>query len=87
MSNLSRIETPSPIPSCHAHHLSDSSSERGSRASMVCDVDPGFYDICRKAESRHRLEMKGWTIAMDASGTDSARASLYDIRALATRQY
>ncbi|KAI0814874.1 hypothetical protein BC629DRAFT_1588563 [Irpex lacteus] len=63
---------------------SESESDRGSRASMVCDVDDGFFDQCQAAEQRHRHEMRGW---IAPTTTQSERAFLYEIRALATRQY
>lgn len=81
-----RLETPSPARSGHRRSLSESGSERGSRASMVCDVDDQFFDTCRRAEGRHRMEMKGWTVPVVAT-TAPDRSCLYDIRALATRQY
>lgn len=61
---------------------SESESDRCSRASMVCDIEEGFFEKCRAAEVRHRSEMRGWTTT---STTD--RSFLYEIRALATRQY
>ncbi|EKM61216.1 uncharacterized protein PHACADRAFT_247681 [Phanerochaete carnosa HHB-10118-sp] len=61
---------------------SESESDRGSRASMVCDVEEDFLDKCHAAEIRHRTEMRGWTTT---SAVD--RSFLYEIRALATRQY
>lgn len=63
---------------------SESESDRGSRASMICDVDDGFFDQCQAAEQRHRHEMRGW---IAPTTTQSERAFLYEIRALATRQY
>jgi hypothetical protein len=66
----------------HARGPSDSGSDRGSRASIVSDVDDVFVRTCRLAEARHRLEMKGW-----CSPSTDTPSHLYDIRALATRQY
>lgn len=68
---------------------SDSGSDRGSRASMVFDVDESFMESCRLAEDRHNKEMKGWkfTLARQDSGVAPDRSSLYEIRALATRKY
>ncbi|TDL28582.1 hypothetical protein BD410DRAFT_893568 [Rickenella mellea] len=71
----------------HRRSMSESGSDRGSRASMVCDVDDQFFEICRKVEVRHRVEMKGWTMGHSDSRAEPSRSSLYDIRALATRQY
>ncbi|KLO13921.1 hypothetical protein SCHPADRAFT_827212 [Schizopora paradoxa] len=87
----SRMETPSPIQSLHHHSRSESDSDHGSRASIVFDVDEGFLEACRAAESRHRLEMKGWTINRSSHPRQSIsevdRSHLYDIRTLATKQY
>lgn len=81
--------SPSPARS-HTRTLSESGSDRGSRASMVvCDVDEEFLASCRLAEERHRMEMKGWRSALakqDVFST-SDRSHLYEIRALATRKY
>lgn len=63
---------------------SESESDRGSRASMVCDVEDGFFDLCQAAEQRHRQDMRGW---ISQSGPQPDRSFLYEIRALATRQY
>lgn len=82
-------ESPSPARS-HTRTLSESGSERGSRASMVvCDVDEEFLESCRLAEERHRVEMKGWRSALAKQDVFSAsdRSHLYEIRALATRKY
>ncbi|KAL0951361.1 hypothetical protein HGRIS_008065 [Hohenbuehelia grisea] len=82
-------EAPSPAHSrCRA--MSDSGSDRGSRASMVYDVDDDFLEACRLAEERHRAEMKGWRgIPSKSPGrsTEPDRSYLYDIRALATCKY
>ncbi|KAK0464950.1 uncharacterized protein EV420DRAFT_1512129 [Desarmillaria tabescens] len=68
---------------------SDCGSDRGSRGSMVYDIDDTFVQNCRKAEERHHVEIKGWKSSLsreDAlSGPD--RSFLYEIRALATRKY
>jgi hypothetical protein len=72
---------------CHSRSLSDSSSERGSRASLTCDVDEGFLKSCRIAEERHRTEMRGWRNRRTDSFAQTDRSFLYEIRALATRQY
>jgi len=68
---------------------SESGSDRGSRASMVFDVDETFIESCRLAEERHTKEMKGWKSALARQIASFApdRSSLYDIRALATRKY
>ena len=59
-----------------------SESDRCSRASMFCDVEDGFFEKCHAAEERHRSEMRGW-----ATAAEPDRSFLYEIRALATRQY
>jgi hypothetical protein len=82
----SRIESPISTRS-RAQSLSDSGSERGSRASMVYDVDDTFTDTCRLAEERHRQEMRGWKGKYDNHFTPNSRSYLYEIRALATRKY
>jgi len=80
------VDRASPVPS-HARTISESGSDRGSRASMVvCDVDDAFIAGCRVAEQRHRHEMKGWKTSRKLS-LASDRSYLYEIRALATRQY
>ncbi|KAJ3491068.1 hypothetical protein NLI96_g1000 [Meripilus lineatus] len=82
----SRMELPSPARS-HSRGMSGSESDRGSRASMVCRVDDGFSGKCRAAEERHRHEMRGWVSSrVDVFG-EPDRSYLYEIRALATRQY
>ncbi|GJE85746.1 hypothetical protein PsYK624_018250 [Phanerochaete sordida] len=83
----SGCNTPQAVPTSgsvisRTRSRSESESDRCSRASMVCDVEEGFFDKCRAAEQRHRTEMRGWTTT---SNTD--RSFLYEIRALATRQY
>ncbi|KAH9968840.1 hypothetical protein BC827DRAFT_1263322 [Russula dissimulans] len=82
----SRIESPVSTRS-RAESLSDSGSERGSRASMVYDVDDTFLDTCRLAEERHRQEMRGWKGKHNNAFSPSSRSYLYEIRALATRKY
>jgi hypothetical protein len=77
---------PSPARS-HTRSMSESSSDRGSQISIVCDVDECFVKNCRLAEERHRLEMKGWKSRHVDSPAEPDRTSLYEIRALATRQY
>ncbi|SRR5260221_6609832 len=82
-------ERTSPTPS-HSRTMSESGSDRGSRASMVvCDIDDAFVSSCRRAEERHRVEMKGWKTSTSQrdSSLASDRSYLYEIRALATRQY
>ncbi|KDR85328.1 hypothetical protein GALMADRAFT_351274 [Galerina marginata CBS 339.88] len=84
-----RVETASPAYS-HSRTISESGSDRGSRASMVvCDVDDQFIASCRKAEERHRQEMKGWKTTLSKRDTSLAsdRSYLFEIRALATRNY
>ncbi|KAI9512861.1 hypothetical protein F5148DRAFT_1160403 [Russula earlei] len=82
----SRIESPVSTRS-RAQSLSDSGSERGSRASMVYDVDDTFLETCRLAEERHRQEMRGWKGKHGNSFSPNCRSYLYEIRALATRKY
>jgi len=88
VSDVSATST-SPTPS-HSRTMSESGSDRGSRASMVvCDIDDAFVSSCRRAEERHRVEMKGWKTSTSQrdSSLASDRSYLYEIRALATRQY
>lgn len=67
--------------------MSETDSDRCSRGSLVYDVEDGFIDKCRLAEERHKLEMKGWLPTRGRVSPTPNRAFLYDIRALATRQY
>ncbi|KAI0321134.1 hypothetical protein OF83DRAFT_1237872 [Amylostereum chailletii] len=85
-SATSQVEPPSPARS-RVRSPSESGSDRGSRASMVYDVDDSFLDSCRAAEERHRAEMKGWRGKLGDVYADSDRSYLYEIRALATRKY
>ncbi|KAJ8520102.1 hypothetical protein ONZ45_g3026 [Pleurotus djamor] len=88
-SSASSSEAPSPSRS-RTRAMSDSGSDRGSRASMVCDVDDTFLVKCRQAEERHQKEMRGWKTSLSkpsALSTDIDRSYLYEIRALATRKY
>ncbi|KAJ7275168.1 hypothetical protein B0H12DRAFT_1041720 [Mycena haematopus] len=66
-----------------------SDSERGSRASVVFEVDEGFLASCRAAEERHAVEMKGWNVVSLKQDpfTEPDRSHLYEIRELATRKY
>jgi hypothetical protein len=68
--------------------------DRGSRASLhVADIDEKFRAACAEAEARHRTEIAGWRVLQSSAQTPTARSTrsshqhLYDIRALATRQY
>ena len=82
-------ELPSPTHT-HSRTISDSGSDRGSRASLVvCDVDESFLERCRAAEERHYTEVKGWRSILSRSNTfgQPDRSYLYEIRALATRKY
>ena len=79
-------EPPSPART-HSRPRSESESDRGSRASMVCDVDDSFVEKCRAAEERHRSELKNWISAGHDVFVEPDRSYLYEIRALATRQY
>ena len=83
---LNVCEAPSPARS-HTRTLSESGSDRGSRASMVCDVDHTFAETCRLAEQRYRSEMKGWNTRQADVFAEPDRSYLYEIRALATRKY
>lgn len=76
------VEAPSPARSL----TSECGSDRGSRASMVYDVDDTFIQRCRIAEERHRLEMRGWRTTQDVFAEPN-RSYLYEIRAVATRSY
>jgi len=84
-------DTPSPgRPQSHVHSraMSESSSERGARPVLqtLQDVDGKLLEKCRVAEDRHRAEMKGWRLpTSDVDIPDMA--ALFEIRALATRQY
>ncbi|EJD04054.1 uncharacterized protein FOMMEDRAFT_140130 [Fomitiporia mediterranea MF3/22] len=90
-------KTPSPIPSVRSRaqslsqsQQSQSDSDHGSRASLVFDLEDNFIELCRAAEARHRVEMKGWTLGRSDSVSSFAepdRSCLYEIRTLATRQY
>ncbi|KAJ3721534.1 hypothetical protein FB446DRAFT_656764 [Lentinula raphanica] len=68
---------------------SESGSDRGSRASMVYDIDGDFIAKCRAAEQRHVVEMKGWKeiLAKQDVLYEAERPNLYEIRDLATRKY
>lgn len=88
-SSSSRTVMSSPTGS-HSRSISESGSDRGSRASMVVrEVDDTFIQSCRKAEARHRIEMKGWKTSFPRRNTSAApdRSYLFEIRALATRKY
>jgi hypothetical protein len=74
------VEAPS-----HTRAPSDSGSDRGSRASIVYNVDEAFLRSCRLAEERHHVEMRGWCATRTDVSTPPSH--LYDIRTLATRKY
>jgi hypothetical protein len=81
------ITAPSPARS-RIRTNSESESDRGSRASIVYNVADDFVEICRAAEERHRQEIKGWRTSRQTDPFGSPdRRDLYEIRALATRQY
>lgn len=85
-----RLEPASPARSLSRGGISDSESDRGSRASLVvCDIDDAFVEACKAAEERHHQEMKGWRSALSRHDVFSEpdRSYLYEIRALATRRY
>jgi hypothetical protein len=54
---------------------------------MVCDVNEAFLESCRLSEERHCVEMKGWKTKYANVSAEPDRSYLYEIRALATRQY
>ena len=83
----SRIEPPSPARSLRRRSSCESSSDRGSRASLVYDVDENFLQTCRDAEARHRSELKGWKLKNTDAFNQPDRSYLWEIRALATRRY
>lgn len=83
----SRIEPLSPPRSLRRRSSCDSSSDRGSRASLVYDVDENFMQACRDAEARHKSELKGWRLKSDDVSDQLNRSYLWEIRALATRRY
>ena len=85
-SSLNAVEAPSPART-RSRTMSESGSDRGSRASMVCDVDDTFLETCRAAEERHCMEMKGWRLKFPDPFAKPDRTNLYEIRALATRKY
>lgn len=68
---------------------SECGSERGSRGSLVYDIDDMFVQNCRKAEERHNVEIKGWksSLSREDALSEPDRSFLYEIRALATRKY
>ncbi|KAF9455046.1 hypothetical protein P691DRAFT_800057 [Macrolepiota fuliginosa MF-IS2] len=84
------LDPASPARSLSRGGISDSESDRGSRASMVvCDIDDAFVEACRTAEERHRQEMKGWRSVLSKHDVflEPDRSYLHEIRALATRRY
>lgn len=83
----SRIEPASPARSLRRRSSCESSSDRGSRASLVYDVDENFLQTCRDAEARHKSELKGWRLKKDDVPDQANRSHLWEIRALATRRY
>jgi len=85
--SLNRIEPPSPARSLRRRSSCESSSDRGSRASLVYDVDENFLQTCRDAEARHKSELKGWKLKSDDVFDQPDRSYLWEIRALATRRY
>ncbi|KAF9651841.1 hypothetical protein BDM02DRAFT_3109931 [Thelephora ganbajun] len=83
----SRIEPHSPARSLRRRSSCESGSDRGSRASLVYDVDDNFLQSCRDAEARHKSELKGWKLKNDDAFDQPDRSCLWEIRALATRRY
>lgn len=86
-SSSNRIEPPSPARSLRRRSSCESSSDRGSRASLVYDVDDSFLQTCRDAEARHKSELKGWKLKNGDALDQPNRSYLWEIRALATRRY
>lgn len=82
-----RVDPPSPPRSLRRRSSCESSSDRGSRASLVYDVDENFLQKCRDAEARHKSELKGWKLKNGDTLDQSDRSYLWEIRALATRRY
>lgn len=82
----SRMETPSPARS-RRRSPSDSGSDRGSRASLVYDVDDSFVALCHQAEECHRSDLQGWKLTQADPFDAPDRTHLWEIRALATRRY
>lgn len=76
----------SPSRNSYGRAPSESGSDRGSRASMVYDIDEDFIEKCRAAEKRHIIEMKGWKDVLTKQD-ETERSNLYEIRDLATRKY
>jgi hypothetical protein len=85
--SLSRTEPLSPPRSLRRRSSCESSSDRGSRASLVYDVDEAFLQTCRDAEARHKSELKGWKSKRGDALDQPDRSYLWEIRALATRRY
>jgi hypothetical protein len=85
--SLSRTEPLSPPRSLRRRSSCESSSDRGSRASLVYDVDETFLQTCRDAEARHKSELKGWKPKGGNVLNQPDRSYLWEIRALATRRY
>lgn len=83
----SRIEPSSPTRSLRRRSSCESSSDRGSRASLVYDVDENFLQTCRDAEARHKSELKGWKLKRSGVVDQPDRSYLWEIRSLATRRY
>lgn len=82
-----------PSPAKSNSHTRDSSEcsehDRGSRASLVCEVDDDFVQRCRAAEERHTTEMKGWKNSMTKQPdvfSPLDRSFLYMLRDVATRK-
>lgn len=82
----SNLTAPSPAPT-HERTISESSSDRGSRASLTYEVDATFSERCHAAEARHAVETHPWRYLPPAIEKLDHYSHLYDIRALATRQY
>lgn len=74
--------TPRPLPSPSESHVGN--CDRGSRSSIVYEIDDDFVKECQRSEERHRIEMKGWR---SQTSPDRSRSYLYEIRAVATRNY
>ena len=82
-----RIESLSPVQSLRRRSSCESSSDRGSRTSLVYDIDENFLQTCRDAEACHKSELKGWKLRKDEAFNHSDRSCLWEIRALGTGRY
>ncbi|KAL5495359.1 hypothetical protein ACEPAI_822 [Sanghuangporus weigelae] len=85
-----RTCSPAPSVRSRAQSIARSDSDHGSRASIVFELEDNFIELCRAAEARHKVEMKGWILHRNESSSSFSepdRSYLYEIRTVATRQY